>query len=84
MLRRFPQAHLATTRDDFGVWLDGQTWMRVSYRGNWTAADMRDCLALFATWCVADPNRIITPGERLDGCLRTVTRALEQSNTRED
>ena len=84
MLRRYPLARPAITRDVFGVSLDAQTYMRVSYRGNWTAEDMRDCLALFATWCVADPGRILTPGESLAGVSYTVKRHLERSNTQED
>jgi len=74
MLRRYPRAHLLNTRDVFGVSLDDRTYMQVSYIGNWTAEDMRDCLALFGTWCVADPERIMRPGEPLSGVLPTVER----------
>jgi hypothetical protein len=72
MLRRYPRAHLLNTRDVFGVSLDEHTYMQVSYIGNWTPEVMRDCLALFATWCVADPVRLMRPGEPLVGVSRTV------------
>lgn len=83
MLRRFPRAHLLNTRDAFGASLDDNKWMQVSYSGNWTPEDMRDLLALFATWCVADPARLFVPGVRLDGVLQTARQELEQSASRE-
>lgn len=83
MLRSYPRAHLYTTKDAFGVWLDAETHMRISYSGHWTDAGMRDCLALFATWCVADPSRLRTYGEPLVGVLRTVQTESAQSSTQE-
>jgi len=56
----------------FGASLDEGTYIRVSYSGRLTVEDMRDCLALFATWLVADPSRLLAPGTALDGVLRTV------------
>jgi hypothetical protein len=58
-LRNYPSARLWRFRGGFGVSLDGHTYLRVSYAGAWTPEDMRDLLALLATWCVADPQRIM-------------------------
>jgi hypothetical protein len=81
MLRKSPRAHLLNTVAAFGVSLDEGTCMQVSYSGRWTAEDMRDCLALFATWLVADPARLLTPGIPLDGVLQAVQRESAQSST---
>jgi hypothetical protein len=81
MLRKFPQAHLLNTVDAFGVSLDANTYMQVSYSGQWTPEAMRDCLALFATWLVADPAPIMRKGVLLAGVLQTVEREYEQSVT---
>lgn len=78
MLRRYPQARLWNTLDGFGVLLDEQHSMRLSFTGNWTDADMRDCLALFATWLVADPARLHGRGVRLDGVLQMVDAESKQ------
>jgi hypothetical protein len=83
IVRRFPQARVEITRDGFGVSLDAQTYMRTSYSGHWTDADMRDCHALFATWYVADGAYLTSGGQRLDGVLRTVQAESEQSYTRQ-
>lgn len=83
MSRRFPQGRLSRQSGGFGVSLDASTSMLVSFTGRWTAEDMRDCLALFATWCVADPERIMGGGDKLTGVLQTVTRESEQSSTRQ-
>ena len=72
MLRRYPRAHLLNTRAAFGVSLDENRSMQVSYIGPWSAEDMRDCLALFATWCVADPRRLMVDGVPLAGVSQTV------------
>lgn len=84
MLRRYPQARLWVYQGGFGVSLDAQTYMRVSYSGNWTAEDMRDLHALFATWLIADPARLTTHGERLAGVLQKAIQESGLSVTRED
>lgn len=84
MLRRYPQAKLCITQDGFGVLLDANTCMQVSYTGRWTESDMRDCLALFATWCVADPGRILRGGIDISGVLQTVQQESAQSSTRQE
>ena len=80
-LRKYPRAHLLNTVAAFGVSLDDATYMQVSYSGRWTAEDMRDCLALFATWLVVEPNRMFAPGTHLAGALLAVQQASEQSST---
>jgi hypothetical protein len=81
MLRRWPRAHLLNTVAAFGVALDDATFMQVSYSGRWTPEDMRDCLALFATWCVADPSRLMSSGVPLDGVSLTVLQESARSST---
>ncbi len=80
MLRRFPRARLLTPQGAFGVLLDDNIYMQVSFTGRWTAEDMRDCLALFATWCVADPARIMTSGVALAGVSQMVELESAQSS----
>lgn len=82
-LRRYPRARLLNTRAAFGASLDETTFMQVSYSGNWTAEAMRDCLALFATWLVADPARLLDSGTSLAGVLQTVQAESAQSSTRQ-
>lgn len=82
-LRKYPQAHLLNTVAGFGASLDANTYIQVSYSGRWTAEDMRDCLALFATWLVADPARLLTPGVNLAGVLREAQAESERSNGRQ-
>jgi hypothetical protein len=83
-LRRYPRAHLLNTVGAFGASLDAQTFVQVSYSGNWTADNMRDCLALFAVWLVADPQRLLTPGVPLAGVLQKVQADSEQFSGRQD
>lgn len=83
MLRNWPQARLWTMQDGFGVSLDAQTYMRVSFSGRWNEEDMRDCLALFATWLVAEPGRLVVPGDSLRGALQKAMQGSEQSSTRQ-
>ena len=81
IVRRYPQARLQITRDGFGVSLDAQTYMRTSYSGHWTDADMRDLHALFATWYVADGAYLTSGGQRLAGVLQTVDLEFARSST---
>lgn len=83
MLRRWPRATLERTRDGFGVSLDGQTHMLISYSGPWTDADMRDCLVLFATWLVADGVYLRAGGIPLVGVLRMAEAESAQSSMQE-
>lgn len=84
IVRRFPQTHLEVIRGGFGASLADGTWMRVSYDGRWTPADMRDFLALFATWLVVDPQRILSGGEALDGVSQTALVELRRSQVQQD
>jgi hypothetical protein len=77
-LRRFPQARLMTTAGGFGVYLDDATALYVATRGPWSDQDMRDLLALFATWLVADPANIRSGGTTLRGFLQTVEEESKQ------
>jgi len=66
----------------------GHRWTKaptfeVSYSGRLTVEDMRDCLALFATFGT-DPSRLLAPGTALDGVLRTVELECAQSSTRQE
>lgn len=54
--RRFPKAFLVGTTGGFGVRLGDGRYLHVVSNGEWTSEDMRDLLALFATWLVADPE----------------------------
>lgn len=66
-LRRFPTAKLWIMQDGFGVYLGGETYLHVHYSGRLRTADLRDLLALFATWLVADERRLRGESPDLDG-----------------
>lgn len=70
MLRRFPQARLMLTAGGFGVYLDEETALYIASRGHWSDQDMRDWLALFVTWLVADPQAVRGGGTTLRGFLQ--------------
>lgn len=76
MSRRFPRTFLLTTWEGFGVRLDDGRYLHIVRSGKWTPEDMRDFLALFATWLVADPDRVLGGEQPLAGVSATV---LEQS-----
>ena len=70
--RRFPRAYLIGTQDAFGVRLEDGTSLHIVCNGRWSDADLRDFLALFATWLVADPDRLREPGIPLAGVSHQV------------
>lgn len=57
--QKYPQGRLLLMRDGFGASLGDGRYLKVRCSGEWTARDLRDFLALFATWLVADPERIM-------------------------
>lgn len=61
-LQRWPNASLIRTSGGFGVRLPESDYLYIVWSGPWTDADMRDLLALFATWLATDPDRL--RGER--------------------
>jgi hypothetical protein len=70
--RNFPATRLIHTQGGFGVLLEDGRCLRVIYSGEWSAEDMRDFLALFATYCVVDFDALLSgyPG-RVHGPLLT-------------
>lgn len=67
--RKYPKAYLVGTAGGFGVRLGDGSYLHVVSNGVWTPEDMRDFLALFATWLVADPNGLLRADTLLDGRL---------------
>ncbi len=65
--RRYPHTRLTSTVGDFGVSLGDNRSLHVRCSGQWSDAELRDWLALFATWLVADPAGLRERGIRLDG-----------------
>jgi hypothetical protein len=57
-LRNYPLARLHRGRDVFGVSLGADTWIRIRWSGRLTDTELRDLLALFATWLVVDPEAL--------------------------
>jgi hypothetical protein len=78
MSRRWPQTSLLVTAEGFGVRRIDGSYLHIVSSGHWTDEDMRDSLALFATWLVADPAHIRPRGELLDGVLLTGLRGSER------
>ena len=73
MSRRWPQTSLVRTWEGFGVRLADGRYLHIVRSGNWTAEDIRDLLALFATWCAVDPDYILHDGDSLAGVSAEVT-----------
>lgn len=78
MSRRWPQTSLVSTSDAFGVRLQDGRFLLIQRSGNWTAQDMRDWLALFAIWLVADADRLLKPDENLAGVSAKVSARSKQ------
>lgn len=84
MSRRWPNTSLLTTTEGFGVRRIDGSYLHIVYSGRWTDEDMRDLLALFATWLVADPDKLRPPTPTLDGVLLTGLRESAPSNGRQN
>jgi hypothetical protein len=72
-LQRWPAASLTVTEVGFGARLDEQTSLLIASNGPLTDGDMRDLLALFAVWLVADPAML------REGGIRRAGRSVEES-----
>lgn len=66
-LQSFPNAKMCVMQDAFGVYLGDGAYLHIHYSSHLASADMRDLLALFATWLVADESRIRGDFPDLDG-----------------
>jgi len=55
----YPRAKLLTRRGVFGVSLDEETSLYISYNGRLTGTEMRDLLVLFVNWLVADEKKLL-------------------------
>lgn len=66
-LRSYPQAKFLHGMGGFGVLLDDGISVWIRFSGDLPALDLRDCLALFATWLVVDPERLVTPADFGEG-----------------
>ncbi len=58
-LRNFPMAKLHHGKDVFGALLGDGCSISIHWTGNLSNEDLRDLLALFATWLVVDGGRLI-------------------------
>jgi len=67
MSRKWPRTYLVGTMGGFGVRLGDGRYLHIVSSGEWTNEDMRDCLALFVTWLVADPEGLRRADIPLDG-----------------
>ena len=84
MSRKWPQTSLLRTTEGFGVRRIDGSYLHIVYSGHWTDADTRDFLVLFATWLVADPEKLRPLGLPLDGVLLGGLRESAPSNGRRD
>jgi len=64
-LRKWPKAKLLHGRAGFGASLDATTSIWIRSAGPLSAEDTRDLLALFATWLVVDPERLLQPEDEV-------------------
>jgi hypothetical protein len=67
MSRKYPKAYLVGTTGGFGVRLGDGRYLHIVSNGEWTSEDMRDFLALFVVWLVADPEGLRRADTPLDG-----------------
>ncbi len=58
-LRSYPKARLRRGKGVFGASLGDNTWIHIRWSGDLSALDMRDLLALFATWLAVDPEGLL-------------------------
>lgn len=82
MSRKWPQTSLLVTAEGFGVRRIDGSYLHIVCSGQWTDADMRDFLVLFATWLVADPSKLRPRAETLDGVSLTALRESAPSSGR--
>ena len=75
MSQRHPTVFLVGTTGGFGARLGDGRYLHIVSNGEWTNEELRDWLALFATWLVADPDGLRRADIRLGGAL---LRDLEQ------
>lgn len=66
-LRKWPNTSLISTVGAFGVRLEDGRYLHIVSSGQWTDADIRDLLVLFATWLAVDPDRLRGGATPLDG-----------------
>ena len=66
-LRSFPTAKLLHGKGGFGASLDDGRLIYIRWTGDLSDADLRDLLALFATWLVVDPERLHDAGINAQG-----------------
>jgi len=78
MSRRYPKAFLCGTQGGFGVRLADGRYLHIVSSGEWTDEEMRDYLALFATWLVADPRGLRNDDTTLAGYSALVKQRLGQ------
>ena len=62
-LQSYPLARLHRGRDAGGVSVGEDTWIRIRWSGRLTDRELRDLLALFATWLVVDPEALHVTSE---------------------
>lgn len=85
ILQSYPNARLLRGRGAFGAVLGDGTSIWIRYSGGLNARDMRDLLALFATWCVVDPGRLLYGEDGTSDGVSALESELSQLfNIRED
>lgn len=84
-LQSFPNARVHRGRDGFGASLGGGTWIWIRSSGHLNAGQLRDLLALFATWCVVDPGFLLHAEDAESGGVSlTAAEGWLLSNTQGD
>lgn len=81
-LPSYPQARLVRGQDAFGVWWGDNRSLYIRYSGDWSDADLRDSLVLFAAWLVADAAYLRSGEGRLSGLFAEVLTRSDPSSGR--
>jgi hypothetical protein len=82
-LQSFPNARVHRGREGFGASLGDGTWIWIRSSGHLSGGQLRDLLALFATWCAVDAGFLLYAQDAAsDGVSLTAAEASLQSNMR--
>lgn len=82
-LQSFPNARVHRGRDGFGASLGDGTWIWIRSSGHLSGGQLRDLLALFATWCAVDAGFLLYAQDAMsDGASLTAVAESLQSNMR--
>ena len=82
--QKWPNTSLLVTAEGFGARRTDGSYLHIVSSGHWTNEDIRDLLALFATWLEADPAKLRPTDTLQDGVSLTALRESARSSLQLD